>query len=64
MIKESLSSRSISDYLKNEYDEGISHTDINNFVKKLNLKLLLSIIRKRSRRESGKKENTNPCGIL
>jgi len=35
MIKEGLSSRSISEHLKNEYNENISHTAINNYVRKI-----------------------------
>lgn len=38
MIEKSISPRHISDYLKNEYDESISHTAINNFVKKIRSK--------------------------
>lgn len=38
MIKESISPRDISNYLKNEYNETISHTSINNFRKKIRSK--------------------------
>lgn len=38
MIEKSISPRHISDYLKSEYGESISHTAINNFVKKIRSK--------------------------
>lgn len=38
MIKQGLSSRDISDYLKNEYGEKIAHGTINNYAKKIRSK--------------------------
>ena len=39
MIKEGFSSRDISDYLKDEYDEKIAHGTINNYAKKIRSKI-------------------------
>ncbi|MBF4469469.1 MAG: hypothetical protein ISP01_08715, partial [Methanobrevibacter arboriphilus] len=39
MIKEGLSSRTISNYLKDEYNEIISHTAINNYIQSLKNKI-------------------------
>lgn len=42
MIKDILKPKTISDYLKNNYDESISHTAINNYIYKVS-NILLNI---------------------
>ena len=55
MIEKSISPRHISDYLKNEYNESISHTAINNFVKKIRSKTASEYQRQQKAKEKKKK---------
>ena len=55
MIEKSISPRHISDYLKNEYDESISHTAINNFVKKIKSKTASEYYKQQKAKEKKKK---------
>ena len=51
MIKEGLSSRDISDYLKNEYNETITHATINNYTKKIRSKTNQEYYKKNKKKE-------------
>jgi hypothetical protein len=51
MVKEGLSPRSISNYLEKEYNETISHTAINNYVKKIRSKTSEEYFKKKKQKE-------------
>ncbi len=55
MIEKSISPRHISDYLKNEYNESISHTAVNNFVKKIKSKTASEYYKQQKAKEKKKK---------
>jgi predicted transcriptional regulator len=51
MIREGLSPRTISDHLKNEFNESISHTAINNYIKKIRSKTNQEYYKKKKQKE-------------
>ncbi|WP_156314586.1 hypothetical protein [Methanobrevibacter arboriphilus] len=59
MIEKSISPRHISDYLKNEYNESISHTAINNFVKKIKSKTASEYYKQQKVKEKDKKSKVD-----
>ena len=59
MIEKSISPRHISDYLKNEYNESISHTAVNNFVKKIKSKTASEYYKQQKAKKKDKKSKVD-----